>query len=77
MGQLKELNDYRINGYLRIIESLNDEINTVSKKQITRLYTNVCPAPLIEYPDYARWYTLKHHITTLLFFQAISFSFFD
>jgi len=30
--KLKELNDYRINGYLRIIESLNDEINTVSKK---------------------------------------------
>ena len=29
--KLKELNDYRINGYLRIIESLNDEINTVSK----------------------------------------------
>ena len=28
----KELKDYRINGYLRIIESLNDEINTVSKK---------------------------------------------
>lgn len=28
--KLKELNDYRINGYLRIIESLNDEINTVS-----------------------------------------------
>ena len=30
--KLKELNDYRINGYLRIIESLNDEINTVSKR---------------------------------------------
>jgi hypothetical protein len=30
--KLKELNDYRINGYLHIIESLNDEINTVSKK---------------------------------------------
>jgi transposase len=30
--KLKELNDYRINGYLRIIESLNVEINTVSKK---------------------------------------------
>ena len=30
--KLKELNDYRINGCLRIIESLNDEINTVSKK---------------------------------------------
>jgi ABC-type uncharacterized transport system ATPase subunit len=30
--KLKELNDYRINGYLRIIESLNDEIDTVSKK---------------------------------------------
>jgi transposase len=30
--KLKELNDYRINGYLRIIESLNDEINTISKK---------------------------------------------
>jgi transposase len=30
--KLKELNDYRINGYLCIIESLNDEINTVSKK---------------------------------------------
>ena len=29
---LKELDDYRINGYLRIIESLNDEINAVSKK---------------------------------------------
>jgi transposase len=29
---LLRLNDYRINGYLRIIESLNDEINTVSKK---------------------------------------------
>lgn len=28
--KLKELNDYRINGYLRIIESLNDEINSVS-----------------------------------------------
>src|SRR5215813_449049 len=32
--KLKELNDYRINGYLRIIESLNDEINAVSKKII-------------------------------------------
>jgi len=30
--KLKELEDYRINGYLRIIESLNDEINAVSKK---------------------------------------------
>jgi transposase len=30
--KLKELNDYRINGYLNIIESMNDEINTVSKK---------------------------------------------
>jgi hypothetical protein len=30
--KLKELNDYRINGYLRVIESLNDEISTVSKK---------------------------------------------
>ena len=30
--KLKELNDYRINGCLHIIESLNDEINTVSKK---------------------------------------------
>jgi len=30
--KLKELNDYRINIYLRIIESLNDEIDTVSKK---------------------------------------------
>ena len=30
--KLKELNDYRINGYLRIIESLNDEVNTVSKR---------------------------------------------
>jgi transposase len=30
--KLKELKDYRINGYLRIIESLDDEINTVSKK---------------------------------------------
>lgn len=30
--KLKELNDYRINGYLSIIESLNDEIDTVSKK---------------------------------------------
>lgn len=30
--KLRELNDYRINGYLRIIESLNDEINTISKK---------------------------------------------
>jgi transposase len=30
--KLKELNDYRINGYLSIIESLNYEINTVYKK---------------------------------------------
>jgi transposase len=30
--KLRELNNYRINGYLHIIESLNDEINTVSKK---------------------------------------------
>jgi transposase len=30
--KLKELDDYRINGYLSIIESLNDEINSVSKK---------------------------------------------
>jgi transposase len=30
--KLKQLNDYRINGYLSIIESLNDEINNVSKK---------------------------------------------
>ena len=30
--KLKELDDYRINGYLSIIESLNDEINNVSKK---------------------------------------------
>ena len=32
MEKLKELNDYRINGYLRVIESVNDEINIVSKK---------------------------------------------
>jgi transposase len=32
IDKLKELNDYRINGCLRIIESLNDEIKTVSKK---------------------------------------------
>jgi transposase len=30
--KLKEINDYRINGHLHIIESLNDEISTVSKK---------------------------------------------
>jgi transposase len=30
--KLRELNNYRINGYLHIIESLNGEINTVSKK---------------------------------------------
>lgn len=30
--KIKELNDYRINGYLSIIESLNDEIDSVSKK---------------------------------------------
>lgn len=30
--KLNELDDYRINGYLRVIESLNDEINTVSKR---------------------------------------------
>lgn len=30
--KLKELNDYRINGYLRIIESLNNEIDNVPKK---------------------------------------------
>src|SRR5215831_7685257 len=30
--KLRELNNYRINGYLHIIKSLNDEINTVSKK---------------------------------------------
>lgn len=30
--KLKELNHYRINGYLRLTESLNDEINNVSKK---------------------------------------------
>ena len=35
--KLKELDDYRINGYLHIIESLNDEINTVSKKRILLL----------------------------------------
>jgi hypothetical protein len=29
--QLKELNDHRINGYFRIIESLNDEINRHTK----------------------------------------------
>ena len=32
--KLKEYNDYRINGCLHIIESLNDEINTVSKKML-------------------------------------------
>jgi transposase len=32
MEKLKELNDYKINGYLRVIESVNDEINIVSKK---------------------------------------------
>ena len=29
--KLKELNDYRINGYLSIIESLNNEIDNVPK----------------------------------------------
>ena len=31
MEKLKELNDYKINGHLRVNESVNDEINTVSK----------------------------------------------
>ena len=34
--KLKGMNDYRINGYLRIIESLDSEINDVSRK--IRLY---------------------------------------
>jgi hypothetical protein len=29
--ELKELNDYRINGYLHLIESLDSEIKDVSK----------------------------------------------
>ena len=33
--KLKELGNYRINGYIHIIESLNDEINDVSKKDTT------------------------------------------
>lgn len=32
MEKLKELNDYRINGYLRVIDSLNIEIKEVSEK---------------------------------------------
>ena len=32
MDKLEEYDDYRINGCLRVIKSLNDEINTVSKK---------------------------------------------
>ena len=32
MDKLEELNYYRTNGYLHVIESLIDEINTVSKK---------------------------------------------
>src|SRR5918996_3013475 len=32
IDKLREHEDYRINGYLSIIGSLNDEINTVSKK---------------------------------------------
>ena len=35
--KLKELNDYRINSYLRIIQSLDSEINAVSRKN-----TNLC-----------------------------------
>ena len=34
--KLKRMNDYRINGYIRIIESLDSEINDVSRK--IRLY---------------------------------------
>ena len=30
--ELRELNDYRINGYLHLIESLDSEIKDVSKK---------------------------------------------
>jgi transposase len=30
--KLRELDDYRINGYLRVIESLNIQIDTISKK---------------------------------------------
>jgi transposase len=37
--KLKEMNDYRINGYLRIIESLDSEINDVSRK--IRFYVKV------------------------------------
>ena len=33
--KLKELNDYRINGYLHLIESLDSEIKNVSKKILT------------------------------------------
>jgi len=32
MDKLEEYDDYRINGCLRVIKSLNDEVNTVSKK---------------------------------------------
>jgi transposase len=32
MYKLEEFDDYRINGCLRVIKSLNDEVNTVSKK---------------------------------------------
>jgi transposase len=33
--ELRALNDYRINGYLHLIESLDGEIKTVSKEIVT------------------------------------------
>ena len=38
MDKLEGHDDYRINGCLRVIKSLNDEINTVSKRILLPCY---------------------------------------
>ena len=59
--KLKELHDYRINGYLRITESLIDEINTVSKK-ILLLAQEDQLAKLLKTVPGIGYYSALHHL---------------
>ena len=64
--KLKELNDYRINGYLCIIESLNDEINTVSKKILLLAEEDEIAKLLMTVPGIGYYLLFVNHVIRLL-----------
>jgi transposase len=55
--ELKALNDYRINGYLHLIESLDSEIKVVSKQIVTIAKEDEMASFLVTIPGIGYYYS--------------------